>query len=179
MPYKKIKQYRLQGYNYASNACYFVTIVCSNRDCFLGNIVNQEIEYSEIGNIALHQLESANLLKKNLVIPNYVIMPNHIHLIVELQNEEVSQKAPPSILPLGDGFERRGHISPLQKGSLGAFINHFKGRVTRKAKEIGYVDFGWQSRYNDRVIRNVKEYKAISEYIDENIFNWDKDSERK
>gem|GEM_PF-3978897 len=36
MPFKKIKQYRLLGYNYASNDSYFVTIMCANRDCFLG-----------------------------------------------------------------------------------------------------------------------------------------------
>jgi putative transposase len=99
-------------------------------------------------------------------------------LIVELRNEEVTEKASPSILPLGDGFERKGYISPLPKGSLGAFVNHFKGRITRRLKELGFVDFGWQPRYNDRIIRNVEEYNAISEYIDENISKWDEDSEQ-
>jgi putative transposase len=178
MPFKKIKQYHLPGYNYASNDAYFVTIMCANRDCFLGSIENGKIEYSEIGEIVLNELNMAIDHKKNIVIPNYVIMPNHIHLIVELRNEEVTEKASPSILPLGDGFERKGHISPLQKGSLGAFVNHFKGRITRRLKELGFVDFGWQPRYNDRIIRNVEEYNAISEYIDENISNWDEDSEQ-
>jgi REP element-mobilizing transposase RayT len=106
MPFKKIKQYRLPGYNYASNDAYFVIIMCTNRDCFLGSIENGKIEYSEIGEIVLNELNMAIEHKKNIVIPNYVIMPNHIHLIVELRNEEVTEKASPSILPLGDGFER-------------------------------------------------------------------------
>ena len=178
MAYKKLKQYRLPGYNYASNAAYFVTVVCANRDCFFGEIKNGEISYSEIGEIVLQELEMAIVHKKNIKIPNFVIMPNHIHLIVELKNAQITEKAPPSILPLGNGFERRGHIAPLQKGSLGSFVNHFKGRVTRKAKDLGFIDFGWQPRFNDRIIRNKKEYEMVSTYIDQNILNWDEGNEK-
>ena len=145
----------------------------------MGDIKDGNISYSEIGKLVLNEIEMAIKLKKNILIPNYVIMPNHIHLIVELRNEKVSSKVSPNILPLGDGFERRGHIAPLQKSSLPAFVNRLKGRVTRRAREIGYMDFGWQARFNDRIIRNDKEYRAIDAYINENMLNWNKDAEWK
>ena len=106
-------------------------------------------------------------------------MPNHVHMIVILQNEEVSIKSPPNALPLGDGFVRRGHIGPQQKGALGTFVNSFKSRVTRDTREQGFIDFGWQSRYNDRIIRDENEYNRIAEYINENVVKWDEDTNNK
>ncbi len=177
--HKKRKQYRLPGFNYATNTAYFVTIVCSNRDCFLGEIVNDEMKYSRIGEIALDELLMARKHKKDVKIPEFVIMPNHIHLIVILENEVVSEVPAGSILPLGDGFVRSGRIGPLQKGSLGAFVNRYKGRITRRCREEGFVDFGWQQKYNDRIIRGAKEYSIIAQYINDNISKWDGDTKRK
>jgi putative transposase len=173
------KQYRLPGFNYAINNAYFVTIVCANRTSFFGKITDNEMDLSALGLIAQNHIYRAKELKKNIAIPEYVIMPNHVHLIVILQNEEIPIKSAPSVLPLGDGFERRGHIGPQQKGALGTFVNGYKGHVTREARKQGYMDFGWQSKFNDRIIRNEKEYSRIAQYINENVVNWDEDSENK
>jgi len=177
--HKLKKQYRLPGFNYASNNAYFITIVCANRDCFFGNIANAEMEYSAIGKIVLNHINRTKELKKNIEISEFVVMPNHVHMIVILQNEEVSVKSPPNVLPLGDGFVRRGHIGPQQKGALGTFVNSFKSRVTRDTREQGFIDFDWQSRYNDRIIRDEKEYNRIAEYINENVVKWDEDTNNK
>lgn len=177
--YKLKKQYRLPDFNYASNNAYFVTIVCANRTQYFGKIADNKITYSEIGNIANNHIDRAKRLKKNIKITEYVVMPNHVHMIVILQNEEVTVKSAPSILPLGDGFVRRGHIGPQQVGALGTFVNSFKSRVTRDCREQKFMDFGWQAKYNDRIIRNEKEYDRIAQYINENVANWDEDSNNK
>jgi len=177
--HKLKKQYRLPGFNYASNEAYFVTIVCANRTSFFGEIRDGEMRYSEMGDYAENEIQMALKFKRNIQIPEYVIMPNHVHLIIVLQNEIIEDVPPPSDLPLGDGLIRRGHISPLQKGSLSAFVNRFKGRVTRKCKENGFMDFGWQARFQDRIIRSEKEYNQVAEYIINNVRNWDEDSENK
>ncbi|PCJ63710.1 MAG: hypothetical protein COA58_15310 [Bacteroidetes bacterium] len=177
MAYKKAKQYRLPGYNYSSNDAYFVTIVCLNRNCFFGTISDGEMKLSEIGKIIKLELLMAIEYKQDIQIPKFVIMPNHVHLLIELQNEQLTEKSPASILPLGPGFERKGHIGPLQKGSLGSFVNHFKGRVTRKCKKLGFIDFAWQSRYHDRIVRGEKEYNRIVDYIESNIADWEDDNE--
>jgi putative transposase len=173
--YKQKKQYRLPGFNYASNDAYFVTIVCANRTHYFGTIKDQKIHYSEMGKIAIDQIKMAIEMKKNISIPEYVVMPNHVHIIVVLKNEEVSTVPISSPLPLGNGYVRSGRIHPLQKGSLGSFVNSYKGHVTRSCKAQKFIDFGWQSRFHDRVIRDEKEYNNIATYINENVFNWDED----
>jgi len=177
--HKLKKQYRLPGFNYASNNAYFVTIVCANSTSFFGEIEEGKMRFSEIAEYVENEIQMALKFKNNILIPEYVIMPNHLHMIVVLQNEIVEEVPPPSDLPFGDGFIRRGHISPLQKGSLSAFVNSLKGRVTRRSKENGYIDFGWQARFHDRIIRGEKEYNQVAEYIINNVRNWDEDSENK
>ena len=177
--HQKRKQYRLPGFNYATNTAYFVTIVCGNRDSFFGNIESDKMIYSRMGDIALDELLMAKKHKKNIEIPEFVIMPNHVHLVAILKNEVVTEIPKGSTLPLGDGFVRSGRIGPLQKGSLGAFVNRYKGRVTRKCREEGFVDFGWQQKYNDRIIRDSNEYDLIARYINNNVANWETDSKRK
>ena len=173
--YKLKKQYRLPNFNYASNKAYFITIVCADRTHFFGHIENNKMHLSAIGEIALNHINRAITLKKNVSIPEFVLMPNHVHMIVVLQNEVISEKSAPSILPLGNGYERKGHIGPQQVGALGTFVNSFKSRVTRDCREQHLMDFGWQAKYHDRIIRNEKEYNRIALYINENVANWDED----
>jgi len=173
--YKLKKQYRLPHFNYASNNAYFITIVCANRTQYFGTIADNKITYSEIGNIALNHIDRANRLKKNIEITEFVVMPNHVHMIVVLQNEVISEKSEPSVLPLGNGYERRGHIGSQQVGALDTFVNSFKSRVTRDCREKKFIDFGWQAKYHDRIIRDEKEYDRIAQYINENVANWDED----
>ena len=174
--HQKRKQYRLSGFNYATNTAIFITIVCSSRHSYFGAIQNNEMQYSRMGEIALDELQMAIKYKKDVDIMEYVIMPNHVHLIVVLKNEIITEVPIGSLLPLGDGFVRSGRIGPLQKGSLGAFVNRYKGRITRRCREEGFVDFGWQQKYNDRIIRDAKEYSTIATYIQENVANWEHDS---
>ena len=134
------------------------------------------MQLSHLGQIALNHINRAKELKKNIEITEYVIMPNHLHLVVLLKNKKISEKSLPSVLPLGNGYERRGHIGPQQIGALGTFVNSYKGHVTRAARKNGFMDFGWQKKYHHRIIRDEKEYSNIAQYINENVANWDEDS---
>ena len=63
-------------------------------------------------------------------------------------------------------------LASLAKGSVSLFINHFKGHVTKLCKKNGFDNFQWQSRFNDRIIRDQKEYENIAAYINSNVINW-------
>jgi REP element-mobilizing transposase RayT len=84
-------------------------------------------------------------------VDKYVIMPNHIHMIVVINNGCVNGR--PQVAP-----------------TLSRVIKQFKGSITKK---IGFSL--WQKSFYDRIIRNEKEYKTISNYIYENPFRWQKD----
>jgi putative transposase len=88
--YKKRKQYRLPDFNYATNAVYFVTIVCSNRSHFFGKVDKGFMYYSEVGEIASNEIKTAIEFKKDTMIHEHVIMPNHVHILVELRNESIT-----------------------------------------------------------------------------------------
>ena len=77
-------------------------------------------------------------------------------------------------------FDRpeKTHWQPNQFGgqsqNLGAVIRAFKSTTKRYANQNN-IEFDWQSRYHDRIIRNEKELNAIRQYIIDNPTNWKND----
>ena len=57
-------------------------------------------------------------------------------------------------------------------------MNHLSGAVTKWCKKNGHAEFKWQSLFHDHIIRTAESYDRISDYIANNIANWDKDSFR-
>ena len=62
----------------------------------------------------------------------------------------------------------------MVKNSVSSVINHFKGRVTKYAKKEN-IQFKWQSRFYDHMVREADEFKRIQDYIINNPKNWDTD----
>ena len=112
------------------------------------HIVPQNI-LSEIGLICEKYINNINIKYENVTDDKYVIMPNHIHLIVSLH-----------------GTMRAS--SPTK--NIEDIIRSFKIIVT---KEIGHSI--WQRSYHDHIIRGKKDYQKIWEYIDTNVIRWEKD----
>jgi putative transposase len=178
--YKKHKQYRLHNFDYSQDGYYFITIVTKDRQHAFGKIANQQITYSAIGDYV-----KTNILKfyadENLCNPyqnnpffinnsntligitEWSILPNHIHLIIEIVNKTTKE------------YTTITGLSPLSKGSLSSFANHFKGNIKKWCTEKKFLDFNWQSRFHDRVIRNKGEYEKIPMYIQNNVLNWEDD----
>jgi putative transposase len=88
------------------------------------------------------------------------ILPDHIHLIIEIINKQIKQ------------YSTVTGLSPLLKGSVSSFVNHFKGHLKKCCTENHYPGFNWQKRFHDRVIRNNAEYERIATYIQNNVLNW-------
>ena len=180
--YKKHKQYRLYNFDYSQDGYYYITIVTKDREHFFGEIFNQKMNYSTIGeyvkeNILKFYVDEAvgNPYQNNLYFINnnptligiteWSVLPNHIHLIIEIINKQEKE------------YETITGLSPLSKGSVSSFANHFKGNVKKWCTENNFSDFKWQSRFHDRVIRDMAEYDRIAWYIQNNVLNWDKDDE--
>ena len=88
MPYNPGKynrqSIRLPGYNYAQAGLYFITLCCYDRKCLFGEIIKGEMVLNDSGNIAnVCWLEIPQHFP-NVILHKYVIMPNHVHGIVEL-----------------------------------------------------------------------------------------------
>ena len=143
------KKTRLAGYDYASCGAYFVNICTADRHrLFWENVGANCVRpnkppLSDIGKTIDREIQKLNGIYKNVVVDKYTIMPDHIHMII-------------FIIPDENG---RTQFAP----TLSRIIKQFKGSIT---KQIGFSI--WQKSFNDRIIRNDKNYLEIWKYIDEN-----------
>ncbi len=115
---------------------------------------------SDYGKIAQEEIINTNIIRNEIEINKFVVMPNHIHIIIEISGDFYKQ-------------EQAGVCNtPLQSPSktVGAIVRGIKGVVTRK---IGFSI--WQRGYYDHIIRSENEYVEILEYIENNPLKWELD----
>lgn len=150
---------------------FFITICTRERKHFFGEIIDGVMELSDIGRFVTSQLEDACRLADGVDIPLFVVMPNHIHAVIciddSVADNPASERNPNPAQRLCVNENR--HI-PL----LSRYINSLKGAVTRYANRHGH-EFGWQPNYHDRAIRRNSDARNIDRYIKENIDRWSTD----
>ena len=154
----KRKNIRLKSYDYSLEGYYFITICTKNRECILSKIkcgsvkTDPYIELNDIGKFVEKKLKEIEKHFETIKIHDYVIMPNHLHFVLEQTN-------------VGAGLDQ-----PANKITIGNVVGLFKSGISRK---IGYAI--WQRNYYEHVIRNEKEYLMIKQYIINNPYNWEED----
>lgn len=155
MNYHKRKPNRLINYDYSQNGAYFVTICTKDRRETLWEVgariarPKEEIVLSNNGLVIESAILNIPQYYPSISIDNYVIMPNHIHMILVIATDDGRAMRAPTIATV---------------------INQMKGYVTKK---IGFSL--WQKLYHDRIIRDTKDYLQIWEYIDTNSLKWEED----
>jgi putative transposase len=160
---------RLAGYDYSSPGAYFITVVTNGHKCIFGEITDHEISLYDLGRIAKKcWLDIPNHFK-NVEVEPFVVMPNHIHGIITIIDEDgrgTIYRAPTT--------EKFGQ--PV-KGSIPTIIRTYKAAVSRiSLREIGVVKI-WQRNYYEHIIRNQEEWEHISGYIIANPDQWPDDVE--
>ena len=190
----RISSARAAWHDYMGGA-YFVTICTKDREFFFGKIENDEMHLSEIGRYANEQFCDVSSNYPYAIIPSYVVMPNHIHAIVIIDDHydacrdaiyrvsnsihRVSETicVPESEMQMRTTQDRggiTGRDNPMLYQSLGTVIRGLKARVTHYAKEKG-LDFAWQSRFHDRIIRDQDDMNEAALYVDNNVAKWPED----
>ena len=116
---------------------------------------------------------------KFVKIDRFVIMPNHIHGIIIINNKSEAQKNHQvnAIKKENIGNKRStlmSHLSP-KKDSLSAIIRSYKSAVTKWGNKNDADNFRWQSRFYEHIIRNEKSLNNIRKYIIDNLANWEND----
>ena len=171
----RIESNRLKGWDYGSNALYFITICCKNRQCFFGDVNDGKIKLSPIGHIANSCWVEIPNHFPFVVLHNHIIMPNHVHGIVEIAKSDNAMVAETPKLGVSATSPNLGvSMTASQKwkpNTLGTIINQYKRACTINARKIN-PDFAWQSNYHDRIIRDEKSYRNISNYIMQNPLKW-------
>lgn len=157
MDFPKRKSNRLQNYNYSQYGAYFITICTEGKNPLLcrirpGTVVEPPaVILSRYGEIVQQKIRSLPGFYPGVEIEKFVIMPNHIHMILSLNTDTDASQTPAN------------HKLP-------ALISAFK-RFTNRESGISL----WQRSYYDHVIRNDRDYQNIWKYIDDNPAKWMED----
>jgi len=104
------KSIRLKEYDYSEPGAYFVTICTHNRIVNLGEIQNGKVILSSFGKIAEKWIAETKQHFENIDIPDWVIMPNHVHMILILIDDSSQRRGVVSTPRMATG----GEIPPLQ-----------------------------------------------------------------
>ena len=181
MPYDPERHHRrsirLKGYDYSQVGAYFVTICTHNKACVFGDVVDGEMRLNEYGAIVKDEWLRTDTLRENVVIDEYIIMPNHIHGIVIIMGDGRGTLQRASTGPI-----RATHrVAPTARGlisnSIGAIIGQFKSIVTKDVRKMGFRYFKWQRNYYEHVIRNEDKLNRTREYVLNNPLQWQFDRE--
>jgi REP element-mobilizing transposase RayT len=95
-----------------------------------------------------------------VVLHEFVIMPDHFHGVIEINRDLVV------VGSSRDDTLRQGDEIKIK--SLSELMGAFKTTASKKIHRAGFDTFKWQNSFHDRVIRNLSEYIAVSEYIKKN-----------
>ena len=159
------KNNRLSEYDYGSIGAYFITVCVKDKQKILSHIVGDgaldvpKVELTHIGKIVNKYIRSTNNIE-NVTVDKYVIMPNHVHMIIVISETE-------GINPF-----------PTIKYDIPNVVGKFKAAVTRvvgNAFMHSVKNPIWQSSFHDHIIRGEKDYQKIWEYIDTNVIRWEND----
>ena len=160
MEFKVRKQNRLQGYDYSSNGAYFLTLCTLNREHILSRITVGDgvldvprVQLSELGLAVNNRISEINRIYNHLNIDKYVIMPNHIHMIVLIHGSKGTSRTP---------SPTDSEISKLVS-TLKRFVH----------KDCGAIVF--QRSFHDHIIRDENDFLTRWQYIDDNPARWSDD----
>ena len=142
--YPKRKGPRLKGYNYHTPGYYFVTICTHEKQCLFwsGGKLNQ------FGKIADDAVAEISLHGPGVKVEKFVVMPNHIHMIVILENDQQD---------------------------LSVVIGQYKAYVSKQIHAFLPERKIWQVSFHDHKIRSQSQYEKIWMYIENNPKKWEMD----
>ena len=175
------KNNRLKGYDYSQEGRYFITICVKDRRQMLGSIDSSEVvgahtvppnnvRLSDIGTVVDAAINSIGDAYEDVEVSKYVVMPNHIHIIIALN---ANNGETVNVSDNGGGSGSGSTLcSPTSNTapSISRIVKQYKEHVT---KQIGFSL--WQKSFYDHIIRDESEYQAICQYIDSNPENWEND----
>ena len=155
------KLLRLSNYDYSTPGAYFITICTAERRCILSDItvgaaisrppdISHALRLTAYGEIVDLAIRNIPVIYPILSIDKYVIMPNHVHLLVRIHTDESGRQI----------------AAPT--------ISTVIGQMKRWASKQAGCSL-WQKSFHEHIIRNDRDYEEIASYIDQNPTKWAED----
>lgn len=179
----KRQSIRLKGYDYSQSGFYFITICCYQRECLFGDIINSQIILNNFGELVKKEWLKSAEIRKEIKLGEFVIMPNHFHgiVIINQKNNNYNHVHTNDVGANGRSPLQEIQSSPQQISmkpkSLSSLIAGFKSATTKKINIIRDTPKTpvWQRNYYDHIIRNDQSLERIREYVQNNHLSWEND----
>ena len=149
------KNIRLKNYNYQQDGLYFVTICIKNREHLLGKISNNEYFIYDSGVMIQSVWNNLSQYYQGVKSHDFVVMPNHIHGIIELKNSDMTLS---EIIQRFKTFTTYQYINGVHHENWKSFNKRL-----------------WQRNYHEHIIRNDESLGKLQQYILNNPMQWKND----
>ena len=163
---------RIPGYDYSQEGWYYITICTQDRIPKFGKVINDQIHLNSFGKIVEKEWKKTESMRFNVNLDEYIIMPNHIHGIIQIvENDDYRRgtmhRAPTTTEQFG---------KPVNN-SIPTIIRSFKSTVTKQINEMRNTPGIriWQRNFWEHIIRDDKDLNRIQIYIRNNPINWEND----
>jgi REP element-mobilizing transposase RayT len=185
---------RLNEWDYRRSAWYFVTMCTANRRPYFGQIRNDIVGLSPAGCIAAQEACRTPEVRPYVRLGAWIVIPNHVHGLIGITTESPALNDVDSFRDSPTNSSKPDRVDAsrrdastdenesdstnefrLHAHSLGSIIGQYKSMCTKRIRAMCRSDFGWQSRYYDRIVRNRREWAAVRRYILRNPVNWTDD----
>ena len=165
----RIPSTRLGDWDYSQPGWYYVTLCTHNRQCFLGTVADGQMLASAAGAIVAEEWLRTPLVRLNVALDAWVLMPNHLHGIVIIK--ELPGRVGDEMRDRTKAANKPG-VARLVPGSLGAIVGQIKAVCKKRIRAVGMADFEWQPRFYDHIIRDAGALDKIRQYIVNNPAQW-------
>jgi putative transposase len=189
------------AYDYAQAGAYFVTVCAEDHHCLFGQIEGEEVRLTESGLIVHDAWADLPGHYPHVELDAFVIMPNHVHMIVFLTDTRAGSKPAPTDIgpadsaraafkptptnatpanPVGAGLRPAPtQPAPTKRHGLPEIVRAFKAFSSRRINECRSTPGKpvWQRGYYEHVIRGEQQLHHIRRYIHDNPANWMLDHE--
>lgn len=165
--YRLRRSIRLPHYDYAQRGVYFITLCVQHRRSLFGDVIDGSMVLKKLGEIVATEWRRTSEIRPNIVVDEFVVMPNHLHGLIVMEPLRRGVSHTP-----GGKFR-----SPAQ--TVGAIVRGFKGSTTRLINELQGTPgvMLWQRNYYEHIVRDDHELQRIREYIANNPAQWALDRE--
>jgi REP element-mobilizing transposase RayT len=167
---------RLPGYDYSQPGAYFVTICAYQRQCLFGEIVDGQIILNQYGAIVADEWQKSSMIRREIELDGWVVMPNHFHGIVIIQNP-VKTNGNVNVGANGRSPLRDNAPVQMKSKSLSSLMAGFKSITTKKINILRDTPATplWQRNYYEHIIRDRDAMDKIHQYIVNNPVSWERD----
>jgi REP element-mobilizing transposase RayT len=153
---------------------YYITVCTGHREHYFGEINHGEMHLTAIGQYVTNNLQNISTHYPYAEIPLFVVMPNHWHAIVFIDGNKIPYTRRVVENDLTGKNAKMQEIAN-QSGWLSVCIGGIKSAVTKYARQNN-INFEWQSRFYDHIIRDTDEMNRITDYIENNVARWESDN---